>query len=986
MNNKKRNKNRVVYTAEDFENRGVQPRNYDYERDAYARPPGYDQSQAADYGSMSGDQQGGRIYRSDNNIAGNTANYSEQTQYSSPNYGRDEYARPNGPDHGQAADYGSMSGSQQGGNVYRHSNDNNAGGAVNYSERPQYSSRDEYARPSGPDHSPAADYGSMGASQNSGNVYRHSNDNNAGSAANHSEQTQYSSKDYGRNDYARPGSPDHSPAAEYARPGSPDHSPAAEYARPGSPDHSPAADYARPSSSDHSPAADYARPSSPDHSPAAEYARPSSSDHSPAADYAHPSSPDHSPVADYGSIGASQNSGNVYRHSNDNNAGSAANHSEQTQYSRKDYGRDEYARPSAPDHSQAADYGSMSGSQQGGQVYRHNDNNTAGSAVSYSEQTQYSSKDYSRDENARPSAPDHSQAADYGSMGTSQRGGQVYRHSDNNTAASAADHSEQTQYSSKDYIRDENARPSSPEKGVTEILGSINENQHGGQVYRNSEDNTSGSAANYSEQAQHSNKDYGRDEHAGPGGYDKNSAENYGMSGNQHGGQVYRHSGDNTTDNAANYSDQNQYGNQNYGRGGYARPDNYAQGDPAGYDGKPADEPRKNNYGGDSPNRAPEGRPEKKKKKGLRVVLAILTVLVLLVSVGALLFVNEINGDQNSNVIDEVLEFPEGASTGQVAEILYENGVIRSVTVFKIYCRITGVDGTFQYGKHIFSGSMTYAEVVESLQQPTYVDVETVTFTFPEGTTALKMAIDFENAGFFDRQDFIDACNNDIFDVSFYDMISHDDKFIVLEGFLFPDTYEFEIGSTPHEIIQIMLENFEKKVLTEERRALIESNRYTLEEIIILASIVQKEALGEENYAKVAAVFHNRLDSSSFPYLESCVSADWYRDPSVSNNLWYNLGGYFPYVLEVYYGSYEAIPQNIKNGYDTRSHEGLIVGAISNPGILAIDGAISPESNWDYYFFCTDETGKFYWAMTADEHARNWEEVEKVNKQLKENG
>jgi conserved hypothetical protein, YceG family len=360
-----------------------------------------------------------------------------------------------------------------------------------------------------------------------------------------------------------------------------------------------------------------------------------------------------------------------------------------------------------------------------------------------------------------------------------------------------------------------------------------------------------------------------------------------------------------------------------------------------------------------------------KGRAGLIVLIAFLVILIGGVVVAGI----EITGNTAKAEGEIVIEVPSGAATSDVAKVLHDNKLIGSTMVFRAYSKVTKSDGTYQEGKHQVTGGMSYSELIETLQQTTYVEVETVTMTFPEGTTALKMAMMLEEEGFFSVDDFINSCNNDNFDISFYKDISHTDKFIVLEGFLFPDTYEFEVGSTAHDIIQQMLENFEEKVLTPERMALIESNKYTLEELIILASIVEKESLGQDSYSKVAAVFHNRLNSDAFPCLESCTSRDWVREGLGHRVGEWGYGGYFPYVLELYYGSYEAIPQNIRDGYDTMTHEGLIVGAICNPGLLAIDGAITPEPNWNYYFFCTDKDGKFYWAETAEEHARNAEEA-----------
>ncbi len=355
----------------------------------------------------------------------------------------------------------------------------------------------------------------------------------------------------------------------------------------------------------------------------------------------------------------------------------------------------------------------------------------------------------------------------------------------------------------------------------------------------------------------------------------------------------------------------------------------------------------------------PQGMPRRKKKKGrtgLIVGLSILAVVVIALGVTAyLVFRGTAEGVS--------VTIPEGASTAQVAQVLRQNGIITNEAIFKLYSRLKGADGTYQLGEHVLSGTLTYDQIIEVLQQITVKNVETFTLTFPEGTTALKMALMMQEQGICTVDEFVNACNNEVYDVPFYDQISHENKFIVLEGFLFPDTYEFEVGTPLHDMIQKMLENFAAKVLTPERQAQIDASGYSLEQIIVLSSIVEKEAVGHESYAQVAAVFYNRLDSDDFPCLESDTSCDWRRR---------GLGD-----SEDYYGGYENVPEGVRDGYDTFSHEGLIVGAICNPGVTAIDGTLNPTPDWPYYFFFTtgsteENNVEYYWSVTADEHVQQW--------------
>lgn len=356
----------------------------------------------------------------------------------------------------------------------------------------------------------------------------------------------------------------------------------------------------------------------------------------------------------------------------------------------------------------------------------------------------------------------------------------------------------------------------------------------------------------------------------------------------------------------------------------------------------------------------------------ISILVLLFLIFILIVLIGGLYTLREIKGKGKTGE-SIVVTIPEGASTAGIASILEENGLIGNTLIFRAYSRIMGGDGYYNMGDHKVEVGSSYDEIIYALQQTTYLDVETVTVTFREGTTALSMAYKLSDLGFCSVNEFINACNYDTYDVSFFNQITKsEDKFVRLEGFLFPDTYEFVVGSSVHDIIQKMLENFEEKVLVPEVRDAIANSDLTLEETIILASIVEKETLGDEMYSMVAGVFKNRLNNpSEFPCLESDTSTE-------------HLNGNFIYgVLGFYYnGDAESqvrnIPQNMINAYDTYIRVGLPVGAICNPGYKAIMGTVNPDSH-GYYFFITDKDTNYYWGVTIGDHERNISEVKRYN-------
>lgn len=416
----------------------------------------------------------------------------------------------------------------------------------------------------------------------------------------------------------------------------------------------------------------------------------------------------------------------------------------------------------------------------------------------------------------------------------------------------------------------------------------------------------------------------------------------------------------------------------------YKRPDGSEPGKstPAEKTGKKAGSPGKI----EEPRADYGTKQEKKKKKGgskwYITVLIIVGIVAAAVGGTAIYVSSDMNGNRPGS--DETETFAvtveQGSTTEDISKLLKENGVVRSWRCFKYYSIFKDYQDKYNYGEHEFTKGMTYDEIAEELMQTTPETTPTVTEMFAEGKTALAMALQLEEDGFCTVDEFIDAANNDTYDVSFYDQIPDDEnRFIKLEGYLFPDTYEFPVGSTAHEIIQIMLENFEKKVLTDEVKTMVENSGLTLDEVLVMASIVEKETLTEENdqniYCMVASVFMNRLNNpDEFPCLESDASTE-----HLPGNFIYGVLGYY------YNGDIEPtvrnIPQGMIDGYDTYTHEGIIIGAICNPGYMAIYGVLNPAET-DYYFVLTDDANNYYWATTVEEHEQNIADAAVVNEEV----
>ena len=345
-------------------------------------------------------------------------------------------------------------------------------------------------------------------------------------------------------------------------------------------------------------------------------------------------------------------------------------------------------------------------------------------------------------------------------------------------------------------------------------------------------------------------------------------------------------------------------------------------------------------------------------EKFLRSIISFLLILAVSGFSAMILLVFVLDSMAINRTAENVdIEIPKGSTTAEIADLLVERGLIDNAVCFRIYSRISGADGKWQVGAFTLSPDMGYATLVETLQ--TMTPRETVTVTIPEGYTVEEIAELLEVNGVCERNEFINAVNHGEFDYDFVHEIptaadgkEHAGRVYRLEGYLFPDTYNFYVGSSGTTVVSRMLENFDKK-LTPKIRKQITARGWTIDEAIIVASLVEGEAASKEDMEKVSKVLANRMEpDSGYPKLQLCSTKDYVKDilPSLDG-------------VEV---------RNIS--YNTYEREGLPVGAINNPGLQALTAALNPsddESVAHCYFFATDyDTEITYFSDTYYEHER----------------
>ncbi len=327
------------------------------------------------------------------------------------------------------------------------------------------------------------------------------------------------------------------------------------------------------------------------------------------------------------------------------------------------------------------------------------------------------------------------------------------------------------------------------------------------------------------------------------------------------------------------------------------------------------------------------------------------------------------------------IEIPQNADLDTVTAILAENNIIKSPKFFKEFAKFTGKDSDFLPGTYTISSTMSYSTLLHEIRTKK-TEQKTITLRIVEGMTAKDIGELLEENNVCFAEDFEQFYKKVQNNYDFERRVKESSlKFNQLEGYLFPDTYDFYVinameegakatdDMTQEEAEQKMHEdslenaeeaarkmysNFNDKMTREMYKKMGEMNM-TLDEIIALASMVQKEAASVEDMELVASVFLNRIrNSEEFPYLQSDVTVLY-----VENDI-------KPYITGT-----DAAKSRIYDAYNTYVRKGIPAGAICNPGLDAIKAVIYAPYT-DYYYFCAnEETGEVYYAKTHDEHEQN---------------
>ena len=357
-------------------------------------------------------------------------------------------------------------------------------------------------------------------------------------------------------------------------------------------------------------------------------------------------------------------------------------------------------------------------------------------------------------------------------------------------------------------------------------------------------------------------------------------------------------------------------------------------------------------YGQNPPARG--GSRKKRRKNRAASVMNAISYLVFILGVSLLLSAVAIYvaNDVFAFVKPEkkvMLELAESQTPAQMASILKEEGVIRCKWAFVLYTKLANDGQSFKTGKFEVDADMDYGQIINTLTRvPTYT--ETVSVTIPEGYTLQQIAQLLEDARVCGAEDILNTAETYPFKHEMLQNIPMEEP-NRLEGYLYPDTYEFYINDSPVRVVNSMLNNFNNKY-TEEMRQLTENSGLTMRQILTIASMIEREAVLPEEQARISGVIYNRLNNmDAYPHLD------------IDATVQYALG---EHKENLTYADLE-----VDSPYNTYKVVGLPQGPICNPGVPAILAALQPESH-DYYFYVADpETKGHVFARNNAEHEEN---------------
>lgn len=311
---------------------------------------------------------------------------------------------------------------------------------------------------------------------------------------------------------------------------------------------------------------------------------------------------------------------------------------------------------------------------------------------------------------------------------------------------------------------------------------------------------------------------------------------------------------------------------------------------------------------------------------------------------------NQVSGFANG--ADKIFAIEKGQGVNEISANLKEEGFIKNCFIFETFVWSKKMESKFKAGEYVLNTGMNMAEIAKKLTEGHVLSQERE-IKIIEGWNVKDIADYLEKEGVAEKEEFLEIVNDEEWkrstaassELGFLSQITEGKS---LEGFLFPDTYRVYKNADALDVIDKMLTNFGVKV-DEKMRADIKAQNKDLYDIIIMASIIEKEVTSVEDMKMVSDIFWRRIEAG-IP-LQSCAT--------------------IAYVLGKNKEQYTYEDTRVESEYNTYMNRGLPPGPICNPGFNAIKAAIYPEENSYWYFLSKSSNGETVFSKSLDEHNAN---------------
>lgn len=346
------------------------------------------------------------------------------------------------------------------------------------------------------------------------------------------------------------------------------------------------------------------------------------------------------------------------------------------------------------------------------------------------------------------------------------------------------------------------------------------------------------------------------------------------------------------------------------------------------------------------------GRPRKKKRRSagrtaalvLLYVAAVIGMSILLACIGWTAAGDVLALNKPEKTI--TFTITEHEDFDSVADRLKDEGMIEYKFLFKLFASITHKKDEIIAGSYTLNTDMDYRALLAGMSANSSNRSE-VTVTIPEGYNTDQIFALLEEKGVCTVEKLREAAASHDYAFSFLQDIPLGD-YHRLEGYLFPDTYTFELGENPKYVLNKMLVNFDDKMDEYMPALAAEGAPYSLHDIVIIASMIEKET-DSEDYRTISSVIYNRLTN---------LQAETVGYLQIDATLVYLNGGKVPTLAD----------REIDSPYNTYKYPGLPAGPISNPGMASLTAAMDPDSTGYYFYVLNPETKRHEFSRTYAEH------------------